>query len=260
MTGKTFAVIVVLLGAFCQAAEPPGPGLSPLPTEKRPLVERFALPPASARLLRIIHAQKDNPAEQDRQLQALAAQGFGGFAGNVAFDGYVDDDASGWCAAATLIKGQVDTFLFLNFTYADPLNLTECEGLAVDVTVPQGQKIPAELLVFLHTAEGGRFLAGAGRYLNEPGPSRVYAMFNQFKPFGQTQGELDLSRIASISIGWGGYFGIAGEEITLTVKPPQCFVCDANGPRAAKMNSNKPRAEQHLCKFRKPGPLAPTHK
>ena len=48
-------------------------------------------------------------------------------------------------------------------------------------------------------------------------------MFSQFKPFGQTQGELDLSKIASISIGWGGYLGTAGEQITLTVKPPQRF-------------------------------------
>ncbi len=80
-----------LCGALCQAAEPPAPLLAPLPAEDRPLAERFSAPPASARILRIIHAQKDNPAEQDRQLQTLAAQGFGGFAGNVAFDGYVDD-------------------------------------------------------------------------------------------------------------------------------------------------------------------------
>ena len=81
-----------LLGAICQAAEPPQPVLPPLPTEDRPLAERFAVPPPSARILRIIHAQNDNPAEQDQQLRTLAAQGFGGFAGNVAFDGYVDDE------------------------------------------------------------------------------------------------------------------------------------------------------------------------
>ncbi len=135
------------------------------------------------------------------------------------------DETSGWCAAATLTKGQVDTFLFLNFTYAEPLNLTACEGLAIDASVPQGQRTPTELLVFLQTANGDRFLAGTGRDLNEPGSSRAYVMFSQFKPFGQTRGELDLSKIASISIGWGGYLGTAGERITLTVKPPQRFVC-----------------------------------
>ena len=68
------------------------PVLPPLPPEERPLAERFAVPPPSARILRIIHSQKDNPEEQDQQLRTLAAQGFGGFAGNVAFDGYVDDE------------------------------------------------------------------------------------------------------------------------------------------------------------------------
>ena len=137
------------------------------------------------------------------------------------------DNTSGWRAAATLTQGQVDTFLFLNFAYAEPLNLTACEGLAIDASVPQGQRTPTELLVFLNTANGGRFLAGTGHYLNAPGSCRAYVMFCQFKPFGQTQGELDLSKIASVSIGWGGYFGTAGEQITLTVKPPQRFVCGA---------------------------------
>jgi hypothetical protein len=137
------------------------------------------------------------------------------------------DDASGWRAAATLTKGQVDTFLFVDFTYAEPLDLTACEGLAIDASVPPGQRTSAELLVFLRMANGDRFLGSSGRYLNAPGESRAYAMFSQFKPFGQTTGELDLSRIASISIGWGGYLGTAGEQITLTVKPPQRFVCSA---------------------------------
>ena len=74
------------------SAEPALPGLAPLPTEDRPLAGRFAVPPPSTRILPIIHAQQDNPAEQDRQLRRLAARGFGGFAGNVAFDGYVDDE------------------------------------------------------------------------------------------------------------------------------------------------------------------------
>jgi hypothetical protein len=135
------------------------------------------------------------------------------------------DDASGWRAAATLTKGQVDTFLFLNFRYAKPLDLSACEGLAIDTSVPQGQRTPAELLVFLHTTGGDQFLASTGRYLNAPGASRAYVMFSQFKPFGQTRGELDLSKIASISVGWGGHLGTAGERITFTVSPPKRFVC-----------------------------------
>ncbi len=104
---------------------------------------------------------------------------------------------------------------------------TEDRPLAERLAVPQGQRTPAELLVFLQTANGDRFLAGTGHYLNMPGSGRAYAMFSQFKPFGETRGDLDLSQVASISIGWGGYLGTAGERIIFTVKPPQRFVCGA---------------------------------
>ena len=144
------------------------------------------------------------------------------------------DDASGWRAAATLTKGQVDTFLFLNFKYPEPLDLTACEGLAIDVSAPSGQRTGAELLVFLNMADGDRFLGGTGDYLNVPGSRRAYAMFSQFKPFGQTRGELDLSQVASISVGWGGYFGTEGERITLTVRPPQRFLCNLKCPPAER--------------------------
>ncbi len=135
------------------------------------------------------------------------------------------DHLSGWRAAAVLTKDQVDTHLFLNFSYGQPLNLSAAEGLAIDVATPEGQTTPAELLVFLNTARGDRFLAGTGHYLNTPGAGRACVLFSQFKPFGQTRGPLDLKAIASISVGWGGYFGKADEQIILTVKPPQRFVC-----------------------------------
>jgi hypothetical protein len=135
------------------------------------------------------------------------------------------DDLSGWDAAATLTKGQVDTFLFLNFTYAQPLDVTTSDGLAIDASVPPGQGTPAELLVFLQMTNGDRFLGGTGHYLNSPGSTRVFVMFSQFRPFGATSGQLDLSQVASISLGWGGYLGTAGEQIRFTVKPPQRFNC-----------------------------------
>ena len=59
-------------------------------------------------------------------------------------------------------------------------------------------------------------------------------MFSQFKPFGQTRGELDLTQVASISVGWGGYFGTEGERITLTVRPPQRFLCNLKCPPAER--------------------------
>ncbi len=134
------------------------------------------------------------------------------------------DDTSGWRATATLTKGQVDTFLFMNFRYADPLNLVGSEGLTIDGVVAPDQSASTEVLVFLNMADGDRYLAGTGRFLNEPGAFRTHVMFGQFQPFQQTYGTLDLSRIDSIGVGWGGYLGTAGERITLSVKPPQRFV------------------------------------
>jgi len=140
------------------------------------------------------------------------------------------DNASGWCSTATLAKGQVDTFLFMGFNYEQPLPLGESVGLMIESSVPEGQRTSAELLVFVHTKDGGDYIASTGRYLNAPGSVRAYAMFNQFKPFGgskKAKALLDLSQVTAIRVGWGGYFGVEGEKIALTVKAPQRFVCGA---------------------------------
>jgi hypothetical protein len=138
------------------------------------------------------------------------------------------DDASGWCARAALTKGQVDTHQFMSFSYDQPLALGDSAGLMIDSSVPEGQRTPAELLVFIHTKDGGDHIASTGRYLNVPGPARAYVMFSQFKPFGgskTTKGPMDLSQVAAIRVGWGGYFGAEGEKLVLTVNSPQRFVC-----------------------------------
>ena len=85
---------VLCWGTFSGVAGEAGSSnaLARLPSESRPLAERFAEPPPSARILRILHKQQDQPEAQDKVLRQLEAQGFGGFAGNVSFDGYVDDE------------------------------------------------------------------------------------------------------------------------------------------------------------------------
>lgn len=95
MTFKILAIrgAAALAGAAAWAGPTNDTVLPPLPPEGRPLVERFANPPGSSRILRILHKQPDDPAAQDAQLRRLAEQGFGGFAGNVSFDGYVDDES-----------------------------------------------------------------------------------------------------------------------------------------------------------------------
>jgi hypothetical protein len=44
-------------------------------------------------------------------------------------------------------QGQVEALLFRNFRYAQPLDLTECQGLAIDASVPSGQHTGTESLV-----------------------------------------------------------------------------------------------------------------
>ena len=85
-------VLTLSLIAQSQAAPTNDTVLPVMPSADQPLAARFENPPAAARILRILHKQHDNPKLQDQQLKQLAAQGFGGFVGNVSFNGYIDDE------------------------------------------------------------------------------------------------------------------------------------------------------------------------
>jgi hypothetical protein len=96
----------------------------------------------------------------------------------------------------------------------------------LESVVPEGQRTPAELLVFIETRDGGRYLAGTGRRLDMPGPARAYVLFDRFKPFGgpdATTEPLDTTRVQAVLIGWGGHIGTEGEQIVVTIKSPQAF-------------------------------------
>src|SRR5271165_4139897 len=53
------------------------------------LTQRFANPPAQARILKIIHSWPDAAPAQDELIQQLTKQGFGGVVCNVSFDDYL---------------------------------------------------------------------------------------------------------------------------------------------------------------------------
>lgn len=96
LTRVWLAWAVLPAAGICQGNPPvavPESAMPRLPQDGRPLEERFAEPPASARILKIIHKQPDDPAAQDRLLRQLAASGFGGMVTNVAFDGYLEDES-----------------------------------------------------------------------------------------------------------------------------------------------------------------------
>jgi hypothetical protein len=95
--------------------------------------------------------------------------------------------------------------------------------LVLDVSVPEEQRANTELLVFLNAKNGDRYLGGTGQYLNESGTSQAYVMFQQFKPFGETRGAVELGEIASISVGWGGYLGELDERVRFSTGTPSVF-------------------------------------
>ena len=130
-----------------------------------------------------------------------------------------------WRAAATLTKSQVDTHLFLSFKFQQPVDLSGGEALSLETWVPEGQAMPGELLVILRDKSGDNYVAHAGRPLSLAGRSRSFVLLSQFQLAGWSAsrggGRIDLSTVSSISVGWGGYFGAAGEKVEFATAVPQ---------------------------------------
>ena len=65
--------------------------------------ERFAQPPADARILQIIHTWPDQPDAQDQLIAQLRTRGFGGVVCNVAWNQYLESDDK-WLAFTRAVK------------------------------------------------------------------------------------------------------------------------------------------------------------
>ena len=119
--------------------------------------------------------------------------------------------------AATLAKTDTNSWCFPSFEYDKPLDLSPYQQLRFWSYVPPGQtSTNARLLVMLHEASGADYLLEAGRALNAPGWQQSRLWLTDFNLAGWTKdanGKLDLNQIAAVRIGWGGYFGQAGEQI-----------------------------------------------
>jgi hypothetical protein len=129
-----------------------------------------------------------------------------------------------WRIKGTITKSGVDTFLFAQFVYAQPLDLQGTDFLVLDSWVPQGQRTPNQLLVVLREKEGAEYLASTGRQLGVPGHNRTWLPLSQFKLAGWSHdqnGHLDLSSITEVRVGWGGYIGTEGEKVEFTLSLPQ---------------------------------------
>ncbi len=129
-----------------------------------------------------------------------------------------------WQANGTITKGQVDTFLFAQFHYDPPLDLSNVGCLSVETRVPSGQQTATRLLVILHESGGGDFIADTGRSLAGPGDQRSLVPLSRFQHAGWSNDEdglLDPKRVSDIRVGWGGYLGVEGEKVQFTLTPPE---------------------------------------
>jgi len=139
-------------------------------------------------------------------------------------EAHATNDAPAWRASAVLTKDKVDTHLFTQFHYAQPLDLSQAAFLSVETRVPEGQSAVNQILVILHEQNGGDFIADTGRSLAAPGLERSFVAFDLFKLAGWSRdpdGVLDLKKVNEIRIGWGGYLGNQGERVEFSVASPQ---------------------------------------
>ena len=127
-------------------------------------------------------------------------------------------------ASARLIRAKVDTHLFVRFHHNKPISMADVDCLVVDTWIPAGQKTRNEILLILHEEGGGDFIASSGRSLGLPGHERSFVPLDQFQHAGwshDADGVLDLTRITDVSVGWGGYFGVEGEQVRFQVASPR---------------------------------------
>jgi hypothetical protein len=132
-----------------------------------------------------------------------------------------------WRAQARLLRGEVDTFLFVRFPFPDGLDLSGADLLELESSVPAGQSAPTQLLVILQEQDGGDFLVSTPRSLATPGIDRCFLSLDRLPLAGWSKdadGLLDRRRIAELRIGWGGYFGRESETVEFSVKPPRAAI------------------------------------
>ncbi|HEY5913296.1 MAG TPA: glycosyl hydrolase [Verrucomicrobiae bacterium] len=129
-----------------------------------------------------------------------------------------------WRVCGAITKGQVDTFLFLNFACSENPRLETAHTLVLDTWVPEGQKSPTQLLAILHETSGADYIASTGRLLNAPGHQQSWIPWTRFQLAGWSKdpnGRLDLEEVRDLRIGWGGYLGAEGENVEFSLAQPR---------------------------------------
>ncbi len=127
---------------------------------------------------------------------------------------------------ATLVRAEigetgVDSWCFLGSPVAAAA-LGDWDGVRIPLHVPEGQEGSSPRFFAIAEMDGGaQYITPVSRALSEPGWDTVTVWWPEMAPMGGSEGlgPLDPSRIRSLSIGWGGYFGAAGEVIRFGLGP-----------------------------------------
>ena len=133
----------------------------------------------------------------------------------------VNPDNSAW-AQARILKGGVDTFMFLPYVYASSPYVAGMRGITFETDVTVDQPHAPELLVFAAMEDGSLYLAHCGRSLADKGRERSYVPFASFGRHGHSgkMTTFDPAKVRQFRIGFGGYFGEEGQTISFEVMPP----------------------------------------
>jgi hypothetical protein len=133
-------------------------------------------------------------------------------------------DKASWRASARLVKGGVDTFLFVRFPRSPGEGLAANDRVAIETQVPAGQRTANQLLVILAEEGGADYLATTPRSLGAPGLEQTVIPLSRFRLAGWSKdadGHLSPERVTEIRVGWGGYIGTENEQVEFSVARPQ---------------------------------------
>ncbi|NLN94207.1 MAG: hypothetical protein GX130_12995 [Candidatus Hydrogenedens sp.] len=134
-----------------------------------------------------------------------------------------EGESSPWILTGRITEDRVNTFLFAGFTFDEAVDLSGRDFLCFEAAIPEGQAVTVPLLVILIDEEGVEYLGETGIPMNGEGLHSCHVPLRRFRRAGwctRVDTPLDFSRIKTMRIGWGGYYGPVDEVISFTVNSP----------------------------------------
>jgi len=117
----------------------------------------------------------------------------------------------------TAIAADADAWVFPRLSLPGDVNLADYSAIELWSYVAPGGEAPPVLMLQLVEDGGGTWAISGLRSLAEPGWKRTLAMLDSAQPTSwgrDPDGKLDLSKVRTLLLGWGGYTGRPGEEVT----------------------------------------------